>query len=453
MTQTIDISDILTFGLEQTYTISDWWTDPGFTHISDTELKRKKMLELAISLSELANGSYHQSVDIWNHLQYEVFDSKGKAIFDVTMDPGSIEVKTHPSVFKEIEQIATLLVDGAHRAELVPFRNWWYGVRSGTEGGCHINMGGHTPQTNPFFLYPDLAIKYAAYLHNRPWLTYPFMGPDVGPEGNAMRMDEKENFSYLQNRFQQFTQNSNLSVEQVINFFADTNLVKEKASAPSLYKFKSPLYLIEDRAQESLRSVDDFLLVTSLRLKILNQLINQSAIEPLIHFENLHKKPLTSYWLWGKFISWANSLNVNPVNYQRFFDRQFPKLLLGNNMPQRFGIKEGRRPRVITGIQKRGEVVISKTIDIHYKRFELYYYTDIEEQFDFKVFAQGLEFESNTIRHESYLGFGNLGQAYYKYLDINYHDDNPIMEIKLFDRLLGIEIESAKFNLSDMMWC
>ena len=451
-----DIANSLTFGFEQTYTIPEWWTAPGFTHVSDTPIKRSKMLLLAQEIADELGGSYKEGIDIWNHLQYEVFDQDDNPSFIVTMDPGSIEVKTPPVLLSKVEDMATPLVNAAQRAGLVPYRNWWYGVQGATEGGCHVNMGGLTSTSNPLKSHPELVVKYAAYLHNRPWLTYPFMGPDVGPEGNAMRMDEKENFELVQNKMQEYRvicqSGKTPTATQTYKHFSSTNLVTEKASAPSLYKFKKPLFFIEDRAQESLRAAEEFRLVADLRVKILNKLLDTSAPEALDNIEELHGRKLTSYWLWGKFLYWANDLGLNPIEYQRFFERQFPKLLTGENLPSRFGIKEGRRPRKIIDSLKRGDVVTSKTVDTSYKRFELFYYTQTEEQFEFMIDGVGIEYSSPVYRHEGYLGFGDSGQAYFSYLDIKYDKNNPVLKIELKDKSTQSIIDRGFFNINDMQW-
>mgnify|MGYP000675159927 FL=1 len=65
----IDLASNLSFGFEQTFTITDWWTDPGFTSTSDTPLKREKMLALAKELADELKGKYFESKDIWDHMQ------------------------------------------------------------------------------------------------------------------------------------------------------------------------------------------------------------------------------------------------------------------------------------------------------------------------------------------------------------------------------------------------
>lgn len=457
MSTKANLRKTLSFGFEQTFSIENWWTEEGFTATSDTPLKRAKMLALAEAIAKVLNGSFKESVDIWDHMQYETFDEDGNASFVVTMDPGSIEVKTPPVLIDQVEQMAMPLFEAAQEAGVVPYRNWWYGYQGGTEGGCHVNMGGLTSETNPLKKEPDLVVKYAAYIHNRPFLHYPFMGVDVGAEGNAMRMDEKSNFNLVQDAFDDYISliedGELLTAAKTYKHFEKTNLISEKASFPSLYKFKSPLYFIEDRAQEALRSAEEFKLVAQMRLKIMTHLQEQTTPEELKEFDDsLHKENLTSYSLWADFQYWANELKINPVPYQRFFDRQFPTLWMGQKPPQKFALKEGRRQRVITEIIKRGDVVVSKKVDTSFKRFELEYYTENDEECFFEVEADGIEFKSSIFKNRGYLGFGKPGVAFYEYFDIKFNKDNPKIKIKFLDLKTNDLIEEAVFDINNMQW-
>ena len=436
----LTLKDNLSFGFEQTFTTPDWWTDPGFTSTSDTPLKREKMLAFAKELAIELKGKYFQSKDIWDHMQYEVTDSSGETKFYVTMDPGSIEVKTPPCLVHQTEEMANPMFSAAERAGVVPYRNWWYGVKAGTEGGCHVNMGGFSDETNPLKANPELVVKYAAYVHNRPWLHHPFMGIDVGPGGNAMRLDEKEGFDLVKDKFNSYKKlDRDLSAQETYDHFKDCSLIAEKASYPSLYKFKEGLFLIEDRAQESLREGRDFFLVSQLRYKILEFLATQDSPEDLKTFPKLHQEELTSFSLWNEFKAWSNQLGLNTEEYYRFFERQFPLLNAGKNVPDKIQIKDGRRPRVIKDIQKRGDVVVSKTIDTTYKRFEIFTQEEVDK---INISAKGIEFQSQLLNFDKENSF--------VYIDIKFDQDEPQMSIGLEKD--GSILQTATFNINDMMW-
>lgn len=379
------IRQLLSFGFEQTFTTPDWWVDPGFVATSNTPLKLEKMKLLAEKLAQVTGGWFIQTEDMYKHLQYETFLVDGTPSFVVTMDPGSIEVKSPAMLIEGMEETMRPLFEAAELAGLVPYRNWWYGIKTGTEGGCHVNMAGLTPEANPLRADPRLVMAYAAFFHNNPSIHYPFMGVDVGPGGNCMRMDEHvldphsnhapgtldsvERFAALSRRI---NQGERPSASEVEAHFKGSKIAEDKHSAPSFYKFKAPAYFIEDRAVESLREPRDFFLVSDLRLRILESFGAEPTIEPLQEFgPELHREQLCSTWLWHEFGVMAKRIELDAEPYRRFFDRQFPVLKMGEEVPSLLEVREGRRPRVITDIKMRGDLIINKTIDPSYARLEL----------------------------------------------------------------------------------
>lgn len=442
------IKDEISFGIEQTFTVEDWWEHEGFSHISDTPFKRQKMQELARELQAVLKGSkIIDSKDIWGNLQHQIFVDD-EMHFEVTMDPGSIEVKTSPRLLDHIEQYLNPLFEAAAKAKLVPYRNWWYGVKKGTEGGSHVNMGALESTRNVFAEDPNLVVKYMAFIHNHPELCHGFMGQDVGPGGNAQRMDEKKDWKKLKSVFKALEEDQFATLDELYEHFADTSLVLEKSSFPSLRKMK--IALIEDRAQEALRSGAEAFLVCDMRIKIL-EFIQTKPRAKLQEFPQLHQEQLTSFSLWKQFVAMANKIDLNPVPYQAFFDRQFPRLYLGVKAPKKFFVKEGRRPRKILEVIKNdGGEVIRKKVDTDYMRFELCYNTLSEEQLEFVCEYEGIETQSKMFRHDSYLGFGDEGTSYYCYLDLKRDAKNFKLKIQLQDKLTKDIIEQAVFNLKDM---
>ena len=441
----------ITFGFEQTFTILNWWEDEGFCNTSNTELKLKKMDQLAKELAKELGGNSIQSKDIWDNLQYEV-QVNSQTQFTVTMDPGSIEVKTIPKLINELTDYLEPLFVAAKNAQVVPFRSWWYGVQTGTEGGCHVNMGAQETKSNCFMDDPLLLVKYAAFVHNRSFLTYPFMNIDVGPGGNAQRMDEKENYDKVKKLFTDVKKQSFKDLDDVYNYFKNSNIITDKSSYPSFRKLKSPLNMIEDRAQQSLRAPSDFFLVANLRLKILES-IQDKKIEALKDFHALHETNLTSFKQWECFQSFCNDLKINPVDYQIFFDRSYPKLFMGQNVPVKFILKQSKRPRSILEVykNKQGEVT-GKKVNTNKKRLELYYNTLTEEQFEFKCNHKTVEKLSETQRHNGPLNFGDKGTSYFAYLDVELDKSSPIIEIELIDKLTEATVESCQFNLKTMLF-
>ena len=211
---------------------------------------------------------------------------------------------------------------------------------------------------------------------------------------------------------------------------------------PSLFKLRAPLYLIEDRAQEALRSPEEFGLVSNLRLEIMKELLLQDAPEPLESFEDLHGQSLTSLWLWERFQKWAEAKNLDASLFKRFFERQFQALTAGQEAPQTFILKEGRRPRVVTDIVKRGETVVSKKIDTSYKRFEICGNFASDE---IQIKGEGMEKISPVFAYSGSQNLNEKNAASYIYFDIKVDNQSPLLE-------LVVKEEKATFNLNDMMW-
>ena len=439
----LNLREALSFGFEQTFTTPEWWTEPGFVATSDTPLKRAKLLALAQALVKVQGGEYRESQDIYQHLQYETFFKDGSPSFVVTMDPGSIEVKTEPVRVDQVAAMMKPLFEAAELAGVVPYRNWWYGVRGGTEGGCHVNMGGFTRDTNPWYLDPILLLQYAGFQHNHPEIHFPFMGIDTGPGGNAIRMDEheeptRESMRRWRVMRTRMTRAGAPSPAEFADFFKGTKIADDRHSAPSFYKYKEPLFLVEDRAQESFRSAEDAELVCQLRLAVLERLQATAEIEDLVDFgPELHSEGLTLPSLWARFETLADRLALPALDYFRFFERQFPRLSAGVDVPNGIEVREGRRPRVIIGAQTRGALVISKTIDTRYKRVELHWPAEAGEE----IRVNGMPFKGGMWREP-------VSQRSLRYvvLDLCVPPQQAILDLSLAGG------ERARFHLGDMMF-
>lgn len=446
------IRESMSFGFEQTFTTPDWWTDPGFVATSNTPLKLEKMKLLAENLAKVMKGRFVQSEDMYKHLQYETFDAEGKPSFVVTMDPGSIEVKSPAMLINGMTDAMKPLFEAAELSGLVAYRNWWYGVKSGTEGGCHVNMAGLTPESNPLRRDARLVVQYAAFFHNNPWIHYPFMGVDVGPGGNCMRMDEHaldphskhapgtaDSMERIARMADRINRGERPTAEEVAEHFKGSKLAEDKHSAPSFYKFKAPAFFIEDRAVEALRGAEEFFLVSDLRLRILEALERDGKVEQLKDFgPELHREMLCSTWLWSEFGAMATRLALDPEPYRRFFDRQFPRLTVGKDVPVKLEVREGRRPRVITDIQMRAELIISKTVDTSYARLEVIWSGSFDCAINGRVYPHAeLERDGAKVRC--------LLIDYKKYAD-------RTLDIALISDDHEQIIEKARFHPKDMMF-
>ncbi len=456
-TKPVEIRNLLSFGFEQTFTTPDWWAEPGFVATSNTPLKIEKMKLLAEKIALVLGGEAKQSVDIYNHIQFETFEKDGTPSFVVTMDPGSIEVKTPPGLLEGMTARMKPLFEAAELSGVVPYRNWWYGIKTGTEGGCHVNMAGFTPDANPLRMEPALVVKYAAYFNNNPWIHYPFMGVDVGPGGNCMRMDEHALDPHSGHapgsmdsidRFEAIAARINrgeaLTAEDVAQHFKGTKLAEDKHSAPSFYKYKAPHFFIEDRAVESLRTAEEFFLVSDLRVRILEMLQREKRVRPFRVFgAALHKGDLSSAPLWLGFEEMCQELSLDAKPFQCFFDRQFPRLTMSKDSPQDvpgvLEIREGRRPRVITAVQMRGELLISKTVDTSFARLEVIWPRDRGA-----VWVNGHRLVPRTIRRD--------GQEFWMLILDYQKKDGEVFDFLLWDEESKSTVERVSFDPKDMMF-
>jgi hypothetical protein len=383
MTFKLNLRDHITFGFETTFTLPDWWMHPGFCSDWETPQKTELMRNISQALVDLEGGHFIETQDSYKAIQFEVFYQDGTPSFQVTSEPGSIEIKTPPLLLKDLKKGLRPLYQAIEKNGMVAYRSWWYGAKTGTGGGCHLNMAGFNKDTNPFYNDPLLVLKYFAFLHNHPALIYPFMGPDIGHGGNCMRMDEHEaelpltpNLSmqkFEEARLKLQNENWNPTAEECIHFFKDAKVLTVKHSAPALRKYQAPYYQIEDRAVEALRNEEECFLLSELRIRILEKLQKQDFISELKLFDQkLHHEDLHSLVLWEQFKTLCSSLDLNPEPFYIFWERQFPELVLGESVPQQFKIIEGRRPRKVLGAHEQvGDLILSKKIDTNYKRFEL----------------------------------------------------------------------------------
>jgi uncharacterized protein (DUF2126 family) len=111
--------------------------------------------------------------------------------FQITPDPGVLEINIHPVADWQALVNQTLTLDAvASGAGLGTQQYTRDGRILSTGGGAHITIGGKTPAESPLLRRPDLLRSLMTYWQHHPSLSYLFSGQFVGPTSQAPRVDE-----------------------------------------------------------------------------------------------------------------------------------------------------------------------------------------------------------------------------------------------------------------------
>ncbi|MBS0017528.1 MAG: transglutaminase family protein [Arthrospira sp. SH-MAG29] len=262
--------------------------------------------------------------------------------FQITPDPGVIEVNIHPAKnWSELTAITTTLYEEARLCRLGTEKYALDGRRISTGGGAHITIGGKSVQDSPLLRRPDLLRSLISYWQNHPSLSYLFAGLFIGPTSQSPRVDEArhEGLYELEIAFQQLEKGREIPaglVDRLLrNLLIDVtgNTHRSAFCIDKLYpveNYRNQLGLLEFRA---------FAMPPHAQMGLLQMLLIRSLVawfwehpytKPLIRWgTTLHDRFLLPYFIEEDLGTVLRDLNAAgyPFNlawFKPFVDFRFP---------------------------------------------------------------------------------------------------------------------------------
>jgi uncharacterized protein (DUF2126 family)/transglutaminase-like putative cysteine protease len=284
--------------------------------------------------------------------------------FDVTPDPGVIEVNIHPSeTWEELTTKAFTLAEEAREVGLSTDKFALDGLHTGTGGGSHLTLGGRTPPDSPFLRRPDLLRSLITYWQHHPSLSYLFSGRFIGPTSQAPRVDEArhENLYELEIAFAEMDRLAKMGpppawqVDRLLrNLLTDLtgNTHRAEFCIDKMYNPGSEsgrLGVVELRGFEMAPHPQMAMVQQLLVRALVARFWNEPYRGDLVRWgTELHDKFLLPFWVEQDILDVVGDLRSAGIRFEQewldpFMEFRFPKLgeavVEGVRMELRFGIE------------------------------------------------------------------------------------------------------------------
>ncbi len=274
---------------------------------------------------------------------YEIPSDPRLKAFQVTPDPGVIEVNIHPAFnWTDLVNNTEVLYEEARQVGLGAEKFMLDGRHTGTGGGNHVTLGARAAEDSPILRRPDLLRSLVTFWQHHPCLSYLFSGQFIGPTSQSPRVDEArdDNLHELEIAFQQIDELENPMPWQVDRIMR--NLLIDMTGNTHRAEFCIDKLYSADSAsgRRGLLEFRAFEMPPHNRLNIVQMLLIRTLVahfwktpyrgKPLRWGTDLHDRFMLPHYIWADFVEVCEVLNragyeIDSKWYEPFFEFRFPR--------------------------------------------------------------------------------------------------------------------------------